>query len=111
MIRTEDGRTIARDVEYARGFLSKARGLMFRRSIPDGYALVFEFDRERPVSFHMFFVPFDIDIVFLDSENRVTKTATMEAWTGRSKGKAKRVIELPEGGASTLKSGDKLVFY
>ena len=32
--------TLASDVERAESRLTQARGLMFRRSIPDGYALV-----------------------------------------------------------------------
>ncbi|MDY7082830.1 MAG: DUF192 domain-containing protein, partial [Halobacteria archaeon] len=83
---------------------------MFRRSIPDDYALVFELGRERTESLHMLFVPFDIVAVFLDSDNRVTKKAELGAWTGTAKGTGERIIEFPADKSAKIEEGETLVF-
>ncbi len=57
----------------------------------------------------MLFVPFDIDAVFLDSENRVTEVVELSAWTGMAKARAKRVLELPAGKASEVEIGQRLL--
>lgn len=109
-VRTEDGETLADDVEVADGFVSRAVGLMFRRSVPDGYALVFEFSRERRVGLHMLFVPFPIDAVFLDPDGRVVSLRRLRPWLGYASERAETVVELPAGAADGIKEGDVLVF-
>lgn len=110
MIETTDGRVVARSVEHADTFLKAALGLMFRRSMPQDHALVIELKRDRRVGLHMLFVPFDIDAVFLDPENRVRKVERLRAWTGMARGRALRVVELPAGAADSLEPGDRLRF-
>ncbi len=109
-IETEDGDVLASDVDVADGIFQRARGLMFRDEIPEDYALVFEFRRFQRVIFHMFFVRFPIDVVFLDPEYRVVDVATLSPWTGWTMAEAKRAVELPAGSASDLGEGEKLVF-
>ncbi|RYJ12974.1 DUF192 domain-containing protein [Halogeometricum borinquense] len=99
------GRTIASDVEVADTFLTKSRGLMFRRRIPDDYALVFEFDEVDKRNLHMVFVPFDIDALWLAGEE-VTKKKRLSGWTGIGFGLADRIIELPAGAADGIERGD-----
>ncbi|SFR36896.1 DUF192 domain-containing protein [Halogeometricum limi] len=103
--RNGTGRTLASDVEVADSFLSKARGLMFRRRIPDDYGLVFEFDDVDRRSLHMVFVPFDIDALWLVGEE-VTKVKRLSGWTGVGFGLADRIIELPAGAADGVSRGD-----
>jgi len=69
---TADGdRTLASDAETADGIVSQGLGLMFRRSIPEDYALVFPFSAASKRGLHMVFVPFDIDALWLvDGEVR-----------------------------------------
>ena len=98
-------RTIASDVEVADSFLSKSRGLMFRRRISDDYALVFEFDDVDRRSLHMLFVPFDIDALWLVGEE-VTKKKRLSGWTGIGFGLADRIVELPAGAADGVERGD-----
>jgi len=109
MIRTAEGTVVARDYDVADGFLSRARGLMFRRSIPDDYALVFEFSRERRANLHMLFVPFDIDVIFADSEGVVTQVRTLPAWKGTASSRAATVVETAAGSAEGVDEGDTLV--
>jgi hypothetical protein len=98
-------RIIATDVRVADSFLTKARGLMFRRSFPDGAALVFPFGDAAPRTLHMVGVPFDIDVVWLRGD-RVERVARLSAWTGVGRAGADTVIELPAGAADGVSEGD-----
>jgi hypothetical protein len=103
----QDGtrRTLASNVEVADTFLAKARGLMFRRDVPDDYGLVFRFDAPERRSLHMVFVPFDIDALWLVGDE-VTKKKRLSSWTGLGTGLADTVIELPAGAADGVERGD-----
>ncbi|MFO7927389.1 MAG: DUF192 domain-containing protein [Halobacteriota archaeon] len=98
-------RTLATDVEVAESIVAQGLGLMFRRSIPAEYALVFPFSGVSTRGLHMVFVPFDIDAVWLvDGEVRARKG--LSAWTGRGRAEADTVIELPAGAAADVSVGD-----
>jgi hypothetical protein len=109
LVHVRDGTetTLARDVEFADTFLSRARGLMFRRRIDDDYALVFRFESEASRSLHMAFVPFDIDVLWL-SGDRVTGRSRLSAWTGLDRGVADTIVELPAGAATGVAEGDRV---
>ena len=92
----------------ADSLLGKARGLMFRRSIPDEYALVFPFGRPVTRGLHMMFVPFDIDAVWLVDE-RVERVKRLRAWRGYGRGRGAVVLELPAGAADGVDPGDEVV--
>jgi len=100
MILKSTGKTIATDVGFAKGVLSQLKGLMFKKSIPDNYALVFVLAKSRVVSIHMLFVRFPIDVLFLDENKRIVKTAQLRPWTGRASSteRVKYIIEIPAGG-------------
>ncbi|MFA1610325.1 DUF192 domain-containing protein [Halobellus rubicundus] len=97
--------TLASDVEVADTFLSRARGLMFRRSIPDDYAMVFEFDEADSRDLHMVFVPFDLDALWLVGDE-VVKKKRLRAWRGLGAATADTVVELPAGAADGVETGD-----
>ena len=101
----EGPRELAGDVEVADGLLSKARGLMFRRSAPDDYALVFPFGRPGRRSLHMVAVPFDIDALWL-VDGEVRRVARLASWTGLGRARADTVVELPAGAADDVAAGD-----
>jgi hypothetical protein len=105
--RGERTETLATRVDVAESTLAQARGLMFRRSIPDDYALVFPFDGEGFRSLHMVCVPFPIDAVWLRDEE-VTKVERLRAWIGLGWGRADCVVELPAGAASGVRAGDRV---
>jgi uncharacterized membrane protein (UPF0127 family) len=96
---------LATDVTVADSFLAKARGLMFRRSFPDGTALVFPFSDAAPRTLHMVGVPFDIDALWI-RDGRVERVARLSAWTGLGRATADTVIELPAGAADGVEAGD-----
>ena len=101
----ETERTIATDVEVADGIVSKGLGLMFRRSIPAEYALVFRFSGVSERGLHMLCVPFDIDAVWL-VDGEVETVERLSAWTGRGRARADTVVELPAGTADAVEPGD-----
>ncbi len=78
-METQDGRivnrtrkrTLAREVEIADSFRERARGLMFRGSLPEGKALLMVFPDEGDHRIWMLGMRFPIDLVFLDSDKRV----------------------------------------
>jgi uncharacterized membrane protein (UPF0127 family) len=109
VLRTEDGELLADDVYLADGVVSRAVGLMFRSSLPDGYALVFEFGRERRVGLHTVFVRFPIDAVFLDPDDRVVSVRRLRPWFGYASERAASVVELPAGAADGVEEGEALV--
>jgi uncharacterized membrane protein (UPF0127 family) len=67
------GKMIATEVKWCDTFLSKGRGLMFRRAIGEDEAFVFAESRESIglTSIHMFFVFFPIAVLWLDTERKV----------------------------------------
>ena len=100
-------RTLAREVEVADGLLAQGRGLMFRRSVPDDYALVFPFRRAKRRGLHMLCVPFDVDAVWLvDGEVQAAKR--LSAWTGHGRARADLVVEFPAGAAEGVEPGDEI---
>ncbi|GAD52072.1 hypothetical protein MBEHAL_0832 [Halarchaeum acidiphilum MH1-52-1] len=103
--RGDETAVLASEVDVADSFLSRARGLMFRTSIPAGYALVFEFDEPKRRDVHMVFVPFAIDVLWL-VDDEVQRVETLSAWTGLDAAEADRLIELPAGAAAGVRVGD-----
>ncbi|MFB6250111.1 MAG: DUF192 domain-containing protein [Halobellus sp.] len=97
--------TLATDVEVVDTFLTRARGLMFRRSIPEDYAMVFQFDEPDSRDLHMIFVPFDLDALWLVSSEVVAKKR-LRAWRGIGAATADTVVELPAGAANGVEPGD-----
>ncbi len=112
MIKTENGKIIAKEVECAKSLLQKSIGLMFRINPPD--ALVFTFNKERERNIHTFFVFFDLQVIFLDSENKIKKTKKLRAYRDITKGKAKKIVEIPYKNNkkcdNILKKDEKLIF-
>ncbi len=91
----------------ARSTLEQGRGLMFRRSIPDDYALVFPFDGPDTQWLHMLFVPFAIDALWL-VDGEVRKAERLAPFVGLGRGRADTVVELPAGAADEVAVGDEV---
>ena len=104
-------RVLATEVEIADSALSQARGLMFRESPPDEFALVLEVgDGFLPTgpsrqTVHMLFVGAPLDVVWL-VDDEVVRTARLSPWTGFASARADRVVELPAGSAEGVSAGD-----
>ncbi|MBX0293295.1 DUF192 domain-containing protein [Haloarcula nitratireducens] len=101
-------RTIATTVDRAETMLEQSRGLMFRRSVPEDYALVFPFDRVGRRFIHMLFVRFPLDVIWLADET-VRRASTLRPWRSMGYAKADTVLELPAGAADGVETGDTVV--
>lgn len=65
----ENGRVLVPNLILAETTLERMRGLLGRRNLPEGTAMLI-----RPCrSIHMFFMRFPIDAVFLDSSGKILK--------------------------------------
>ncbi len=107
-------RVLATDVEIADSVLSQMRGLMFRSSVPEEFALVMEvgsggglpLTSGPPRQFvHMLFVRMSLDVIWLN-DDEVVKVARMHPWRSVGVARADRIIELPAGGAEGVSIGD-----
>ncbi len=99
---------LASEVKICSSLFSRAKGLMFSKKNEDK-ALVFIFSREARPEFHMLFVFFPIDMLFLDSKKKVVEIKhDIKPFTLSIKplNKIKYVIELPAG--VLIKSGTQL---
>lgn len=103
--RGDETRVLASDAERAEGPIAKARGLMFRRSVPEGYGLVFSFEEAQSRTIHMLFVRVPLDVLWL-VEDEVTHVERLRPWVGLAHGIADTVVELPAGAAEGVEAGD-----
>ena len=103
-----NGKCIISNIERADTLFKHTLGLMFRRRIKCDYGLLFSFERQTTCDIHMLFVPFDIDILFLDCNGLVVDLCTLKAWTGRYKVGCCSFIECKKGtiGKNCIVIGD-----
>ena len=92
--------------------LSKLIGLMFSKN--EKKCLIFNFEAEKTISLHMFFVFYPIDVIFLDKNKVVVdKKENFRPFTIYSSGKkAMYAIEMPNDIIKKSKTevGDKIGF-
>jgi len=106
-------RVLATDVEVADSALAQAKGLMFRSTLPEGFALVMDVGGGLLTTgpsrqfVHMLFMRVPIDVVWL-AGGEVTRTARLSPWTGAGLAKADRIIEFPAGVAADVAVGDSV---
>ena len=102
-----NGTVLASTVEVADSPLARARGLMFRRSIPDDFAMVFTFDRVRQRSVHMCFVPFPLTVIWA-VDGQVARADRLSAWVGVARAKADLLVELPADRLESVEIDDAI---
>lgn len=104
------GTVLASHLKIAETFLSRLIGLLGQRSLEEGKSLLIRGDS----SLHTFFMSFDIDVVFLDRENRITKIRKRlpPFRIALAPGKTFSALELPAGAVerSQTEVGDLLSF-
>lgn len=105
-----DGKTLLLKVSLANTFFTRARGLLFSPPLKENEGLWI-----KPCnSVHTFFMSYPIDVVFLDSQNRIMCiNKSMPPWrTSRIVKGAKSVLEINSGAAEKLRLeiGDSLDF-
>ena len=101
-------------VGYCDSFSCRLRGLMFRsRLAPDeGLLLVEKRDSRIDTSIHMFFVPFDLAVFWINSEMTVVDKVLAKSWRPAyfSKADAKYTLEIHPDRFGDYAIGDKVEF-
>ncbi len=107
VLNVSKGTVVADDVAVARTFWGRFRGLMLRREMASGEALLIE----RSASVHTAFMRFPIDVVFLDRENQVVKVAENVRPFRAALSRGKSALELNAGcaGKANVTKGDRLI--
>jgi uncharacterized protein len=94
------------EVEVARSEKDRARGLMFRRSLPQDHGMLFLFENERPIAMWMKNTYIPLDMVFVSRKGRVTSIARgaipLSEAVIPSGGPVYAVIELSAGAADAI---------
>jgi uncharacterized membrane protein (UPF0127 family) len=101
-------------VELAVTDAERERGLMFRRSLPESYGMLFDFKRDQDVSMWMKNTFVSLDMIFIRSDGRIQRIAeNTEPQSERiipSGGPVRAVLEVVGGTAKKLgiEAGDKV---
>ncbi|MFZ6030686.1 MAG: DUF192 domain-containing protein [Chloroflexota bacterium] len=99
---------------YADSFLSRLRGLMFRRSIPlnRGLLLVQGHDSRMDSSIHMMFVWMDLAVVWINQAGEVVDTCLARAWRPAyfPKAPARYILEMAAAHHGDFQIGDQIRF-
>jgi uncharacterized membrane protein (UPF0127 family) len=62
-------------VELATNTAERAVGLMYRKELPEGRGMLFDFHDEQPVQFWMHNTSISLDMIFIASDGRVVRVA------------------------------------
>ena len=62
-------------VELAVNDAERARGLMFRKELPEGRGMLFDFEREQPVAFWMHNTYIPLDMIFIRGDGSILRIA------------------------------------
>ena len=112
--RRASGEVLLTGVRWGDSFLSRLRGLMFRRALREDEALILVEPRDSrsATSIHMFFVPFPIAAVWIDSSRRVVDKALALPWRPfyAPRAPACYVLETHPDCLDKFSIGDELVF-
>ena len=101
-------------LQYCDTFLSQLRGLMFRPRLArdEGLVLVGTRDSLLESSIHMFFVPFDLTVLWVNSSMKVVDKALAKSWRPVyvSKKPAQYVVEIHPERWNDFEIGDEVQF-
>jgi uncharacterized membrane protein (UPF0127 family) len=101
-------------VELAVTDEQRARGLMFRRELPEGKGMLFDFKRDQDVSMWMENTYVSLDMIFIRADGRIARIAENTEPKSRkvisSGGAVRAVLEVVAGTAKKLGivAGDKV---
>jgi uncharacterized membrane protein (UPF0127 family) len=103
-------------VEIADTDATREKGLMFRKSLPEGQGMLFDFHEEQPVGFWMQNTYIPLDMIFIRGDGSILRIAeNTEPLSTRiipSGGPVRAVLELIGGSARKfgIAAGDKVAF-
>jgi uncharacterized membrane protein (UPF0127 family) len=101
-------------VEMATTPEEQAKGLMFRRSLPEGEGMLFDFHQEQPASFWMKNTYIPLDMIFIRADGRILRiaenTVPLSEALVTSGGPVRAVLEVNAGTARKLgiAAGDRV---
>jgi uncharacterized membrane protein (UPF0127 family) len=98
-------------VEIARTDEERNKGLMYRKSIPDGEGMLFVFERDQQLSFWMKNTLIPLSIAYIASDGRITEIRDMYPHDENSVHSSRSVryaLEVPQGwfGRVGIRPGD-----
>lgn len=101
-------------VGFCDTFLCRLRGLMFRSALglDEGLLLVEARDSRLDSSIHMFFVPFDLAVFWIDSSMTVVDKVIAKSWKPAylPKAPARYILEVHPERWGDYETGDKVEF-
>jgi uncharacterized protein len=84
----------------------QAKGLMFRRELPEGQGMLFDFQREQPTTFWMKNTYVSLDMIFIRADGRILRiaenTVPLSEALVPSGGPVRAVLEVVAGTAKKL---------
>jgi uncharacterized protein len=101
-------------VELAVTDAERERGLMYRRSVPESYGMLFDFKRDQEVSMWMRNTYVSLDMIFIQSDGRIRRiaenTETESDKIISSGGPVRAVLEVVAGTAKKfgIEAGDRV---
>jgi uncharacterized protein len=101
-------------VEMALTPEEQAKGLMFRRELPEGQGMLFDFQREQPATFWMKNTYVSLDMIFIRADGRILRiaenTVPLSETLVPSGGPVRAVLEVVAGTAAKLgiAAGDRV---
>lgn len=113
-VLTRDGKTHTFKVEMAMTPAQQRRGLMFREHLAQDQGMLFDYVRPRGITMWMKNTPISLDMLFADSQGRVSHIATYtEPFSLKlisAPMRVRYVLEVPAGTVETLQLqiGDRL---
>lgn len=102
------------DIEVADSDVLRARGLMYRKTLPKNGGMLFIHDNEQILSFWMKNTYIPLDIIFVNSNYEIItihhNTSPLKEWSYTSTEAAQYVVEVNAGFCSNynIKTGDKI---
>ncbi len=97
--------------EVARTELERNRGLMFRKSLPDGKGMLFVFDYDQKVAFWMKNTSLPLSVAYIASDGTITQILDLVPFSEEPRPSTRSVryaLEVPQGWFSkmNIKPGD-----
>ncbi len=101
-------------VEFVANDADRAKGLMFRRELPEGQGMLFDFDRDQDIAMWMKNTYISLDMIFITGDGRIRRiaenTEPLSLATIPSGGPVRGVLEVIAGTAKKfgIKPGDRV---
>ncbi len=101
-------------VELVANDADRAKGLMFRRELPEGRGMLFDFQRDQDVSMWMQNTYISLDMIFINADGRIRRiaenTTPLSTAIIPSGGPVRGVLEVIAGTAKKfgIKPGDRV---